>query len=290
METDIKYLIQKGKTYFKNKAYSKAESILLRIVSEKREFADVFNMLGVIYHQTGQFNRAISHFEKALKINPRYTEAMVNLSVLYNDLGNYKLSKKLVERSKQGLKADKEKIDPFIKGKLANKHAEVGDIYRGVGLFEKACNEYEKALELAPNFYDIRNRLGVCLREAGKKQEALTQFTRIVKENNKYVEAQIQLGITLYSLDRKQEARKVWQQLAKDYPQHNLVRMYLKLSEQPTNDATKKLSTKEEKLKKVKNSGQKASASKKKQPTKKASSKKTTSAQKPNKKAKAKKK
>lgn len=231
MESDIRYLIEQGKNYFKNQAYQKAEVIFQKIIANKKEFADVYNMMGVINHQLGQFHRAIHFFQKALKINPHYTEAMLNLSVLYNDLGEYKLSKQLLAKSKKENRKANDKLDPFIRGKLSNKHAEIGDVYRGVGLFREAIAEYHRALDLAPHFYDIRNRLGICLREEGKKKEALKEFQRIAKEKPTYSEARIQLGITHYSLGQKADARKVWKKLAEHNPKHELVRMYLKLSE-----------------------------------------------------------
>ncbi|MBI4410883.1 MAG: tetratricopeptide repeat protein [Deltaproteobacteria bacterium] len=231
MEPDIRYWFEQGKEFFKNQAYRRAEGILLRIVGSKHEFADVYNMLGVIYHQTGRFEDAISSFEKALKLNPRYTEAMLNLSVLYNDMGEYKLSKKLLDRSKKEAHKSGNDIDPFIKGKLANKHAEVGEIYRGLGLPARAALEFGKALDLCPNFHDIRAKLAVALREEGKKEQALKELQRIVREKADYAEAHIQLGITLYSMGRKKEARLTWEKIAKKQPNHQLVKIYLRLSE-----------------------------------------------------------
>ncbi len=231
MESDIRFLIEQGKSYFKNQAYLKAETIFNKIIAGKKEFADVYNMLGVINQQGGQFNKAIAYFQRALKINPSYTEAMLNLSVIYNDLGEYKLAKQILAKSKKQTAKKGDKLDPFLRGKLANKHAEVADIYRGVGIYGRAIDEYQHALELAPHFYDIRNRLGICLREEGLKKEALKEFQKIAKEKPTYTEAQIQLGITLYSLSKKKEARQVWLKLIGQNPKHELVRMYLKLSE-----------------------------------------------------------
>ncbi len=234
MEPDIRYWIDQGKQFFKTQAYKKAETIFSKIIAGRHEFADVYNMLGIIYHQTGQFSDATQSFRKALAINPNYTEAMLNLSVLYNDLGQYRQARDLVNRfKKKGAAAKNGKgIDPYIKGKLANKHAEVGDMYRGAGLFTQAITEFDKAIELAPTFYDIRNKRGICLREKGDKSEAYKEFQKIVKEKPQYTDAQIQMGITLYTLGKKKEARTVWEKLAKTNPQHQLVRTYLRLSEE----------------------------------------------------------
>lgn len=230
MEPDIRYLIEQGKAFFRNQAFKKAEEALLKIVANKNEFADVYNMLGMIAHQTGQFGRAVSFFQKAIKINPNYTEALLNLSVLYNDLGEYKLSRQVLAKSKK--KSEEDRMAPFIKGKLANKHAEIGDLYRGAGLHHEAVEEFKKALDLAPHFLDIRYRLGISFREDEKKKEALKEFQTIVKEKPAYTDAHIQMGVTLYSLGKKGEAHKVWTRLARKNPRNQLVRMYLQLSDE----------------------------------------------------------
>lgn len=240
MESDLRFLLDQGKAFFKQQAYKKAETVFLKIISSKKEFADIYNMLGVITHQSGEFSSAIKHFQKALQINPRYTEAMMNLGVLYNDLGEYRLSKKLLSSSKKEAQKGPDKIDPFIKGKLANQHANVGDMYRGVGLFGDAIQEYQKALSLAPEYQDIRNRLAICLRESGKGKDAVKEFQRIVREKPEYVEAGVQLGITLFSLGQKNEAKKIWIKLAQQYPKHGLVKMYLRLSEGKSGVVSKK--------------------------------------------------
>ena len=231
MEPDIRYWFEQGKEFFKNQAYRRAEGFFLPIIGSKSEFADVYNMIGVLYHQTGRYEDAISSFEKALKINPRYTEAMLNLSVLYNDMGEYKLSKKLLDRSKKEARKSGNDIEPFLKGKLANKHAEMGDIYRGIGLPARAVDEFHKALDLCPHFHDIRVKLAVSLREEGKKEQAIKELQHITHEKADYTDAHIQLGITFYSLGRKKEARQTWERLAKKQPQHQLVKIYLRLSE-----------------------------------------------------------
>ena len=118
---------------------------------EVKTFADVWNMLGVIYHAQGKFQKAIDCFSNALSINPNYTEAQLHLAVTYNDLGQYDKAQKIYRQAKEykGVEADAQDRlpDSFVRGKLANMHAELGDTYWGIGLFEEALEEYSKALE-----------------------------------------------------------------------------------------------------------------------------------------------
>ena len=80
MDLALKQLLTLGRGYFEKKQYERAEKYLSQIVEQNQSFADVYNMLGVIYHDVGQFSRAQQCFEEALKINPAYTEASLNLA------------------------------------------------------------------------------------------------------------------------------------------------------------------------------------------------------------------
>ena len=104
------------------------------MLSEKAPYADVYDMLGVIYHQEGRLAEAEQMFNEALRINPAYTEAALNLVVTWNDLGKYAEAKAIYERAMATSKREPRELDPFAKGKIANMHAEVGAAYRAVPL------------------------------------------------------------------------------------------------------------------------------------------------------------
>ncbi len=220
-----------GKRFFEKKEYDKAEKCFVALIRAKKNFADVFNMLGIIYHVNGDFNQAIESFEKALKINPNYTEALMNLAVLYNDLGKYKKAAVLYKRVHSAKPKKKEKIDPFLKNKLANKHAELGDIYEGIGLHPEAISEYERALELGPKFLDIRSKLAVSLREDGKYSKAIQVLSQVLKMNPRYIGARIQIGVTFYASGDKKKAVSAWKEALKLSPNNESAKMYLRLAE-----------------------------------------------------------
>ncbi|HLD45636.1 MAG TPA: tetratricopeptide repeat protein, partial [bacterium] len=219
-----------GKYFFKTQKYKKAEELFKKVVAQKKEYADVYNCLGIISHEEGRYGEAIKNFKKALQINPRYTEAMLNLSILHNDLGEYENAKKLVNRSRKDAKAKKAEMDPFIRSKLANKHAEIADRYKGVGLYNEAILEYKKALELE-SYADIRTKMAVCLRENGNTKGALEELKKAIKTNKAFADIHIQLGITYYSLGKKDEAKKVWKAAEKLFPSNKTIKMYLRFTD-----------------------------------------------------------
>lgn len=230
MMTNTRELVEEGRRYFESQSYRQAEECFLQLLDKKVEYADVFNMLGVIYHADGKFNDAILCFRNALKINPEYTEAILNLAVLLNDLGDTKEAKALYNQIPSRKKVSHE-INPTLKGKIANMHREVAETYAGIGLHKEAIEEYKKALALCPGYKDIRTKLGISYRENREIELAVKELSETVKEYPGYLPARIQLGLTHYTGKMKEKAAREWNEVLKRDPQNTTARIYLKLCE-----------------------------------------------------------
>ena len=75
MDETLKQALALGRGYYLKKEYALAEQYLTEVVEANQSFADVYNMLGVIYHDQGHYQKAQRAFEAALRINPGYTDA-----------------------------------------------------------------------------------------------------------------------------------------------------------------------------------------------------------------------
>ncbi|MBI5496672.1 MAG: tetratricopeptide repeat protein [Deltaproteobacteria bacterium] len=229
MDDNLKQALTIGREYYLNKEYTKAEPYLAQVAREGKNFADVYNMLGVIYHDQGQFSRAQQSFEQALRINPRYTEAALNLAVTYNDLGKYQEAKETYRKAlSMGAEAQGE-LDPFVKGKVANMYADIGDVYVSCGAFRQAVAEYERALALRPTFMDIRLKLAGAYRDVGDKQEAIHQLRTILQQNPQHIPARINLGIALYSAGDSDAAVSELEGVLQKEPGHARATLYLRM-------------------------------------------------------------
>jgi tetratricopeptide (TPR) repeat protein len=167
--------------------------------------------------------------EEALRLNPGYTEAALNLAVTYNELGRYQEAKDVYHRMMATRKSAPADLDPFVRGKIANMHADVGAAYEQAGLFEDAAREYERALDLCPSYLDIRTRLGSSLRAAGKFAEAERELKTVMGENSHLKGPRLQLGMTYYSAGRLGEARIEWERVLAMEPDNKVARLYLRL-------------------------------------------------------------
>jgi tetratricopeptide (TPR) repeat protein len=199
------------------------------VAKENRGFADIFNMLGVIFHDQGRFAEAEEAFENALRINPGYTEAALNLSVTYNDRGKYHKAREVYAAAMSQSHKQPSSMDPFARGKIANMHADLGVAYSDLGLHKDAVRELQRALELCPTFIDIRTRLGNVYRDMGEGEAALVEYSQVKETKPEYLPARLALGVTLYSLGRRDDAIAEWEAILVHQPDDRRAQAYLRM-------------------------------------------------------------
>ena len=229
MDDRLRNLITLGREHYNAGEYEKAEQYLSQVVIEQQNFPDIFNMLGVIFHSQGRFAEAEDAFETALKLNPKYTEAALNLSVTYNDRGKYDKAREIYAGTISHSYEQPRSLDPFARGKIANMHADLGAVYAGVGLYDEAVREYAKALELCPDFIDLRTRLGNVYRDMGMFNAAIAEFEHAKQNKPDYLPARIYLGVTLFSVGRKDDAIAEWTAVLAREPDNKSAKLYLRM-------------------------------------------------------------
>ncbi|MGA2192721.1 MAG: tetratricopeptide repeat protein [Nitrospirota bacterium] len=220
-------LYMRGRDAYEGGDFALAERCFTEVV-QKSPYADVYNKLGLIYHGKGELGKAVAAFRKALELNPGYTEVSLNLAVTLNDMGKYNEAGEVFGKAAKIAHDAPYTIDPYIKGKLANEHAKLGDIYYDMGLFGEAVEEYKKAINLRPTFVDIITKIGIAYREKGMYNEAIREFMKSKEINPKYIPARINLGITYYMKGFIDLAVTEWTGALDVSPDNTDAQMYLK--------------------------------------------------------------
>lgn len=229
MDEQTKQWLRLGREHYQKREFDRAEPLLRQVLEKCDRLADVHDMLGVICHARGNFPQAEHHFERALAINPSYTEAALNLAVTNNDRGKYEAARQIYARVR-GMAIDgAPTIDPFARGKIANMHAEVAQAYADAGLMHDAITEYERALRLCPQFADLRTKLGTLLRESGDLSRAREQYEAAIKARPSYVPARVQFGVTLLALGESDAAAEQWRTVLELDAENVPARMYLRI-------------------------------------------------------------
>ena len=229
MDDHIKQLLLLAREHYEKGEYDQTEPLLMRVLEHTDRFADVYEMLGVIAHSRGEMATAKQHFEKAVSINPNYTEAQLNLMVTLNDLGEYDRARQIYSGIRHRGSGGKE-LDPFAKGKIANMHAETSQASLDAGMTLEAIAELEKAVSLCPAFADLRTRLGTLYRDAGDQKQAREQFEHAKRANPKYLQARIMLGVLHLSAGDAERAIGEFESVVELDPQNKSAQMYLRIA------------------------------------------------------------
>lgn len=201
-------------------------------------FPDLRLQLGRAFLLIDDFESAECSILKAIEINERYAEAMVlraglaaRLGEPWHDIaeGAFAINASLRETA-ESLIVRTEAGDAYAwktLQALTSAHSRDANIIAGEAddlarqkLFPAAALRYQKALEMAPRYADIRCRYGQTLLELDRLEAAEEQFRIALDINPRYAEAWAQLGVTLKRQRRDDEARVAFEKACAVDPNH----------------------------------------------------------------------
>lgn len=231
MDARLKSLIAQGKEHYAKREFDKAEPLLKEALATGGEtFADVHNMLAFILNDKGDREGAEQHFRFAVEINPHYMEALLNLAVVCGELGKYEEAHRIYHRIRE-LEGREKIMDPLVRGKLANMHADLAQAYVEADCPSEAIDELRKAIRWCPNFADLHVKLGSIYKDHNKFEQAREHFAAACTVNPKYVPARILLGMTLFSMHQLDDAIAEWNAALAIEPENKNAQMYLRMAE-----------------------------------------------------------
>jgi tetratricopeptide (TPR) repeat protein len=127
---------------------------------EAPESAILANKIGIAYHQMLEMDTAKKYYERAVKLNARYAEAINNIGTVYYAKKSYR---RAISHYNKALK-----ITPDSASILSN----LGTAYFARKNYELAFATYQKALQLDPEVFEHRSAHGVLLQERNVEERA----------------------------------------------------------------------------------------------------------------------
>jgi tetratricopeptide (TPR) repeat protein len=231
MHVSPEHLLQHAHERFAVQDYYGAVHLLDEILDSGRRFADVFHLRGVCLSLLGQADRALEDFDRALALNPRYVDALVHRGVVLVELGRTAEADACFQRAAVVGQDGANGFSRPVASRLANLHASVGDAYAEAGAFGEAIREYRRAVELGPEFHDLRYRLARFLIESGRPLEAREELERIVSAQPGFVDAQAALGLAHYLSGDATGAQEIWNRCLQQRPDNARVGAYLAMAQ-----------------------------------------------------------
>ena len=149
----------------------------------------LLNISGAVYRGLGQFECALSAYEKVISLTSGSAEALFNKAIVLYD------QEKLNEAS--------ELYNQILsmRPNFADAHYNLGVIHREQGHFDKAIKSFQKTLAIQPNHDDACNNLGIIFRNSGKLYDAVDCYAQGLKisSESKLIKSNLVSLLKVYS-------------------------------------------------------------------------------------------
>jgi tetratricopeptide (TPR) repeat protein len=196
---------QQGLSHLKAKRHKEA------IDAFSKAIAEAYNNRGVAWHQKGDYDNAISDYNKALELHPHYAEARNNRGVAWAYKGDYD---KAISDCTEAVK-----INPLYANAYNNRGyawQQKGDLDKAIadytealtidekyvqayhsrgfawackGEYDKAIADYDKALEIRPRYADVYGKRGSAWSHKGNLDKAIADYTKALEIDPEFDEA-----------------------------------------------------------------------------------------------------
>jgi|SRR5665213_3038 len=118
------------------------------------------NKTGIAYHQLQDLDNAEKYYRRAVKLNPKYPEAVNNLGTVYYAKKSYR---RAVNQYRKALR-----LEPNSASMLSN----LGTAYFARKQYQDAMNAYAQAVAIDPGIFDQHSSQGVLVQERSVEERA----------------------------------------------------------------------------------------------------------------------
>jgi tetratricopeptide (TPR) repeat protein len=162
--------------------------------------------LGNAYVDAGDPRSGIGAFEEAIRLNPRYTGAMLNLSSAHIKLGEPEKALDVLSRAIE--------IDPED-GRLWSNRGVVMEL---LGQTDEALKDYEAALELDAADPGANYHKGNLLQRVGRCRESSSSYRNVLEVEPDHLGALLGLGRSMWCIGSLEEAQEIFLNAVESHP------------------------------------------------------------------------
>jgi tetratricopeptide (TPR) repeat protein len=150
--------------------------------------------LGAYYRSTGDADRAIDHYRRALESQPDFASAHYNLALL---LESKQDTDGAARHYRNALR---------VQPDHARAHNNLGNILLAAGNRDEAAGHFRRAIDIEPTQAEAHNNLGRVLWESGRTDEAIQHYQRAIELLPTAAAARFNLALALASTGRTVDA------------------------------------------------------------------------------------
>ncbi len=183
-------------TFKQNTYWSNPHLFYTKTLEYVKDSPEVYNNLGVIYGERGEYDEAIPLFKKSVETDPDYGDAYFNLGKAYNDTG----------KKREAISYYKKAIEVFPEIVSADTYYNLGSIYLQLEMYKEAQDSIIEALKLNPAHVHANINLGICYHNTGNDAEAIKFFKKAIELEPTDPYAYTNLAAVYFKAGRYEEA------------------------------------------------------------------------------------
>ncbi len=213
-EGEWRYLYDLGLSAFYAKNYSEAIAHLYRATKIAPKEPKVWNALGLTYMEVEEFKKAEEAFRMALTADPTYSEAKMNLGILFYRAKDYRRAVKVLEEAVSDELFDKKHVAFYHLAK----------VYKELGDRKKYIEFLRKATAYNPRFIEAQLELGSAYMDMKKYGMAEKVYTSLISNNFTMPNIYLSLAKVYYDTGRLEKAKEAIKIVLEDKQTNNLQR------------------------------------------------------------------
>ena len=213
-------------TWRRNADYRSEEVLWADTVAKHPTNARAHHNLGRASLNAGRVEEAMTHFQTALRLQPRAAETHYNLGVC------------LARRGRTAEAITSYQAALALEPRNAEAHNNLGNALLKLGRVAEARAHYEEAVRSRPGLAEPHSNLGNVLLQLGHPEPALRQCAEALRLNPNYAEAHYNAGNACAELHRLPEARSHYEAALATRPDYamahnNLANVLLEFDQLP---------------------------------------------------------
>jgi tetratricopeptide (TPR) repeat protein len=156
-------------------------------------------------------DKAEMHLEEAVRLKPDYSEAYNYLGVIYFRGGRVDMAIEAYQKALSNL--------TYVNPQHA--HFNLGVAYLSRNEYEKAAEQFQRAVRLVPDYAAAHNNLGRAYEGLEQYRKARASYARAIDFAPEYAEAHLNLGKLLYRAGETQAAAESFEEVVDLAPGSN---------------------------------------------------------------------
>jgi Tfp pilus assembly protein PilF len=172
----------RGLVYYQTGQFDKAVADFQKAVALRASYIDAYSNLGMAFFKSGRLDEAIANLEKAIALDPAYYKAYNNRALVFGAMGKFD---KALEDYNRVI---------ALQPSSPQAYYNPGILHAQAGLFDKAIEYFSQSITLDPEYADAYNSRGMAYSLLNQFDRALDDFSRALALNRNPVAVYVNRG------------------------------------------------------------------------------------------------